>query len=242
MIAHELRPFYEARAKERQVRKVDSVVEKISQQNSATQSRDEAGEKGRFIIMETVSNKKPTRGRPKSPSRHYSDVLKEFGFGNQEATTERSQLNWSLFIKFIGMLKDADEATQLRIVGCSTSDIKSGKRTWPFGLRTASVEIVRWVGDGDGSDERKKLAVELVDQLLTEKQSWREISIYFKERRTGKVVGTETSLTRCLIRALNDYLVRYPATTEETVRDALKSFVVLNNEKNTDLDKNLDWC
>ena len=41
-VANDLRPFYDEKAKERQVRKVDSVVEKISQQNSAAKARDEA--------------------------------------------------------------------------------------------------------------------------------------------------------------------------------------------------------
>ena len=42
-VANDLRPFYDEKAKDRQVRKVDSVVEKIPQPNRAAQSRDEAG-------------------------------------------------------------------------------------------------------------------------------------------------------------------------------------------------------
>ena len=44
MIAARLRPFYEAQAKERQVRKpTNSVVEKIPQLDHEAKSRDEAG-------------------------------------------------------------------------------------------------------------------------------------------------------------------------------------------------------
>ena len=54
-VANDLRPFYDEKAKERQVRKVDSVVEKIPQQNSAAKARDEAGEaagvNGRYVDM-----------------------------------------------------------------------------------------------------------------------------------------------------------------------------------------------
>ena len=42
-IANDLRPFYDEKAKARQVRKVDSVVEKIPQQNHEAKSRDESG-------------------------------------------------------------------------------------------------------------------------------------------------------------------------------------------------------
>jgi len=56
MIAHELKPFYAERAKERQIRKsVDSVVEKIPQQNHSAKARDEAGKdvgvNGRYVDM-----------------------------------------------------------------------------------------------------------------------------------------------------------------------------------------------
>ena len=199
-------------------------LEKIPEHKDAPTARDEAGKKGRFIIMEISSNNKPKRGRPKGFMRESSDRSKQY-LPNQ--LSKRGELNYSLFICFAGAIIKADEATQLRILGGTWQDMLNGKR-FPLGLRTASIEIGRWIGYGDGSDERKKLAVELVDQLLTEKQSWREIETHFKERRIGTRTGNSLSLVHCLTRAINDYLGKHPSTTQKTVDHAIEMFYVLN--------------
>ena len=156
--------------------------------------------------------------------RESSDRSKQY-LPNQ--LSKRGELNYSLFVCFAGAISKADQATQLRILGGTWQDMLNGKR-FPLGLKTASIEIGRWIGYGDGSDERKKLAVELVDQLLTEKQSWREIETHFKERRIGTRIGNSLSLVHCLTRAINDYLGKHPSTTQKTVDHAIKMFYVLN--------------
>ena len=251
-VANDLRPFCDEKAKERmhagENQHTKSPVEKIPQANRATksrdeavcnnsllqtlfiqqnralQSRDEAGEKGRFIIMEISSNNKPKRGRPKGFMRKLSDCSKQY---LPDQLSKRGELHYSLFVCFAGAISKADEATQLRILGSTWQDMKNGNR-FPLGLRTASIEIGRWIGYGDGSDERKKLAVELVDQLLTEKRSWREIQTHFKERRIGTRTGNSLSIVHCLTRAINDYLGKHPSTTQKTVDHAIKMFYVLN--------------
>ena len=54
-VANDLRPFYDEKAKDRQVRKVDSVLEKIPEQKDAPTARDEAGKvagiNGRYVDM-----------------------------------------------------------------------------------------------------------------------------------------------------------------------------------------------
>ncbi len=178
--------------------------------------------------MEISSNNKPKRGRPKKLLRHCSDLLVEKGYDNGEPKSKRSELNWYLFTKFVEGVHKADQATQLRIFGCTWQDLLNGTGRFPLGMKTASIEIARWIGLDDELGELTKAAVNKVDQLLAEKCSWREIETYFKENRIGSRQGNALSLVRCLTRAINDYLGKHPSTTQEMVDHAIEMFYVLN--------------
>jgi hypothetical protein len=182
--------------------------------------------------MEISSNNKPKRGRPKKLIRHCSDLLIEKGYDDGEPKSKRSELNWYLFTQFVGGVKKADEATQLRIFGCTWQDLKNGTGRFPLGMKTASIEIARWIGLDDELGERTKAAVDRVDQLLAEKFSWREIETAFKENRIGSRPGNSLSLVQCLTRAINDYLGKHPSTTQETVDHAIEVLYVLNLPNN----------
>ena len=178
--------------------------------------------------MEISSNNKPKRGRPKKLLRHCSDLSIEKGYHNGEPKSKRSELNWFLFTEFIKAVQKADEATQLKIFGCTWQDLLNGTDRFPLGMKTASIEIARWIGLDDELGERAKAAVDRVDQLLAEKRSWREIETHFKENRIGIRPGNSLSIAHCLTRAINDYLGKHPSTTQKTVDHAIKMFYVLN--------------
>jgi hypothetical protein len=174
-------------------------------------------------ISENLSGK-PKRGRPRSEHRHEREVFDSMGLTADGC--ERTKMDWSYLMVCLGAITKSDPDTQRLILGCTTSDLRSGK-PFPRGFRSAAVSAGRFISavGADGGDVVRVLAEARRKGVL-----WRDIAVHYRKLRLGEREGNVWTLTKAFGRTVDEYRKRFPKTTDQQVRDALKALLGMLEE------------
>jgi hypothetical protein len=172
--------------------------------------------------METVSENTPKskRGRPKSDLRLHSEMLASQGIPCDGDST-RSKVNFSLFSKSIALISRAPSEMQMSILGFNTDEIMAGTKKFPPGFQTAATEIGRFMQTSTGHDA----VLERIAELINQGNKWSAIRSHFRALRLGARQGNALSLFRHLARAYDEYIQRFPDTTQEAAIGGIKNLL-----------------
>lgn len=173
---------------------------------------------------ETVSEKRK-RGRPQSLLRESFDRNHRGALRIEGCQRTKSNAAYrTQALKAVFSLPD-DEQTIL--LGCTSSQLRAGKGTFPPGWDTAANEIgrflVAFVPDEDERTGQLQTAVNSRRLGI----SWRDIGAHYRVLRLGKRSGSVDPLLFALCRALDDYRLKFPATSEDTVVSAVNALLRL---------------
>ncbi len=150
-------------------------------------------------IAETVSENtpKPKRGRPKSWTGNFIDKLPRYLV---REGCRRTQMSYGWESVFTAMTIRADDATKT-CIGEVTKH------------RMAKVEVARYMALPGAMSEEAVL--ETIKNALNTGVSWKAIRAHFRELRLGQRQGNALSLYAHLSAAYDEYILRFPATTQK---------------------------
>ncbi len=169
---------------------------------------------------ESVSEKR-RRGRPRSRVRLFADDLERHGMLTA-CGCERSRTNEAYRAAAMGpalRLLTAEEQSVL--LGMDSETYMAG-RLLPRGWSSAALEIGRLLEAIDADDETARGYLLVAVNARRNGISWRVIRSHFRSLRLGERCGNARSLMAELAKTLDRYCSRFPATTDETIGNAVR--------------------
>jgi hypothetical protein len=171
-------------------------------------------------ISESGSEKR-RRGRPRSRVRLFADDLERHGLLSG-CGCERSRTNEAYRAAAMGpalRLLTAEEQSVL--LGMDKGRYMSGGLL-PRGWSSAALEIGRLLEAIDADDETARGYLLVAVNARRDGVSWRVLRSHFRSLRLGERCGNARSLVAELAKTLDRYCSRFPATTDQTIADAVR--------------------
>ena len=137
--------------------------------------------------METVSENKTKRGRPKSNMRERAEHFARKGLGPTEVDSTRSKINHAFRIPVLGMFSNAPENEQIRVMGFTFLDIRDGTKNMPRGFVTAATELGRYMETVGDTEENKAALWDILLDARDNCLSWTDIKAHFRKLRLGEM-------------------------------------------------------
>jgi hypothetical protein len=165
-----------------------------------------------------MNTPKPKRGRPKSKARSYAEALEKVVGLPPSCESDRSKTDVAFRQMFFNAYHDASAEIQIRLMGFLPADILAGSAKLPRGYPTAATEIGRWIEGAPEAEraEAETVALQIVANARDTGASWRDIRTHFRKMRLGEREGNALSLFRHLARAYDEYVAKFPNTTQQT--------------------------
>lgn len=183
------------------------------------------------VIPESGSEKR-RRGRPRSIVREAADRHdRMFGGGG----CQRTKVNEAYRLRATGRAFDLPDEEQRILFGFTKTEIWSGKGSgkFPPGWQTAAEEIGRFLVSIEADDDTAAEYLRAAVQARRDGIGWRRIRSHFRSLRLGERKGNAIALWIELSRAIDAYLARFPATTNQMIVGAVESLLEVVSE-NTD--------
>ena len=172
---------------------------------------------------ETVSVK-PTRGRPQTLVRiSYDEVCKRIG--SPRGGCHRTEMNAAYARKTLIAASKLSGEEQTILWGGTFKQIRNGDVNFPRGWVTAANEIGRYFIAFVDEDEDRLMLMQSVAKARRDGSQWRDIGSHYRSLRLGERTGNDLALVCALCRTLDEYKLKFPATSEATITGAVKGFL-----------------
>ena len=178
-------------------------------------------------ISEPVSEKR-RRGRPRSYARTYADKLQDISSIHESCGSERGRTNTAYRLLCLGKVRRLLSVEELQtLLGFTWEELRDGIKPFPRGWDSAANEIGRFIADDETARDYLLVAV----NARRDGMPWRLIRSHFRNLRLGERQGNSLSLLTELARTVDDYCLRFPATTHQMITGAANSLLEIVSEK-----------
>lgn len=172
------------------------------------------------VIPESGSEKR-RRGRPRSAIRLVADNLEQHGLLSG-CGCQRSRTNEAYRAAATGpALRVLTSEEQTVLLGMDHERYMSGGQL-PRGWSSAAVEIGRLLEGIDADDETARGYLLVAVNARRDGVSWRVLRSHFRSLRLGERCGNARSLVVELVKTIDRYCSRFPATTDPVIDDAVR--------------------